>query len=214
MGLLKKPIVLAIGGSVLGLAIAAGLFLTVFSGGEEGDLEPEVEVEPEPIHVAGKLGPHIVLEDRVFNLLSTTSAPVFLKLETLIEFETFDERWEHVLNGCVSNLRNADADLYVSAAPGGVLESGRGPRFEAQPTLSPCQLEEEELLIEFDEEIGTGRQLIEDAVTSIVSGKQQIDVATPAGKQRLKDEIRETVQKILGEEPRVARVLFTNFITQ
>ena len=51
-------------------------------------------------------------------------------------------------------------------------------------------------------------------MTSIVSGKQQIDVATPAGKQRLKDEIRETVQKILGEEPRVARVLFTNFITQ
>ena len=98
MGLLKKPIVLAIGGAGLALVIAAGLFLTVFSGGEEGDLEPEVEVEPEPIHVAGKLGPHIVLEDRVFNLLSTTSAPVFLKLETLIEIETFDERGEQVLN--------------------------------------------------------------------------------------------------------------------
>ncbi len=214
MGLLKKPIVLAIGGGGLALAIAAGLFLTVFSGGGEIDPELETEVEPVPVQVAGKLGPHIVLEDRVFNLLSTSSAPVFLKLETLIEFETFDERWEHVLHGCAADLRDSGTDVYVSAAPGGVLDSGRGEDFEASGGLSPCQLEEEELLLEFDEQIGTGRELIEDAVTTIVSGKQSIDVATPAGKQRLKDEIRETVQQILGDEPRVARVLFTNFITQ
>lgn len=213
MKLLKKPIVLAVGGAGLAIVIAAGLFFTVFSGGGEVDLEAEVEVEPKPVQVEGKLGPHIVLEDRVFNLLSTGSAPVFLKLETLIEFETYDERWEHVLHGCAADLRDVGTELYVSAAPGGVLDSGRGQDFE-EAALSPCQQEEAELLHEFDEEIGTGRQLIEDAVTSIVSGKQPIDVATPAGKQRLKEEIRQMVQKILGEEPRVARVLFTNFITQ
>ncbi len=212
MGLLKKPIVLAIG-SVLGLVVAAGLYFTVFSGGGEAEVDPELEVEPVPVQVAGKLGPHIVLEDRVFNLLSAGSAPVFLKLETLIEFETYDERWEHVLHGCAADLRDVGTDLYASAAPGGVLDSGRGQDFE-ESALSPCQLEEAELLHEFNEEIGTGRQLIEDAVTSIVSGKQSIDVVTPAGKQRLKDEIREVVQQILGKEPRVARVLFTNFITQ
>lgn len=193
---MSKTILFAVIGLVAVAAIGGGAYFFLFSG-SGGDAEAaeseavegalDATSEATPVAVDGKLGPHITLEGRVFNLLSAAGEPrAYLKLETVIEFETFDEEWAYVLHGCVF-----------------VPESGG----------SACAAEEHALLATFEEEIGTGRQLIEDAVTSIVSGKTADEIATPEGKDTLREEIREAVEMVIFE-PRVRRVLFTDFVTQ
>ena len=217
MSLLTKPLVLAGIGGLAGVGVAAGLFFFVFSGGSaEEPLDGEPTPEPTPVHVEGRIGPHIVLEDRVFNLLASPSAPRYLKLETLIEFETHDEDWVDVLHGCVlaPSAIEPGATLLVSALP---VPAPAGPA-PASPGGGDggggeCAAKEAELLAHFAEEIGTGRKLIEDAVTSIVTGKTPEEIATPAGKDALRSEIRHAVEELIPE-PHVRRVLFTNFITQ
>ena len=196
---MPKTILIGVGGAVGGGALLAILFLFVLGGesssaiedeelAAEAEAEAEVEVEPTPVNVSGKLGPHIILADRVFTLQSDPTAPRYVKLAIIIEFETFDEEWAHVLNGCVF-------------------------AFQEGEELSPCKAEEIHLLEQFEEEIGTGRSLIDDAITSIVSTKSVTDIATIEGKDALRQEIKDAVDQIVYE-PRVTRVLFTNFITQ
>lgn len=178
---MKKILIIALVGVLGGGGVAAGLFFFVFRSSDGG----EPAAEPTPVSVAGKLGPHITLPARVFNLRAEPGKPaVYLKLETLIEFETTDQAWARVLRGCVEKA-------------GG----------------SPCKAEEEALLHEFDEEIGTGRRLIEDAVMTIVSAKTLTDVSSPEGKERLRTEILHAVEELIPH-PHVVRVLFTDFVTQ
>ena len=197
---MTKKIMFAAAGLVAVVVIGGGAYFFLFSGsggdaeavdGEtvEGEIDATSEVTSEatPVAVDGRLGPHITLEGRVFNLLAAAGEPpAYLKLETVIEFETFDEQWAFVLHGCV----------FVPGSGG-----------------SACAAEEHALLTTFEEEIGTGRQLIEDAVTSIVGGKTVDEIATPEGKDTLREEIREAVEMVILE-PRVRRVLFTDFVTQ
>jgi hypothetical protein len=134
-------------------------------------------------------------------------------MQTIIEFETTDTRWAYVLSGCVANIAPARGPLYASAAPGG---AGLGaPRTRAAESAggSKCDAEEAKLQAEFHEEIGSGLQLIEDAVTTIVSAKTAEEISSPQGKEALKEEIRVAVGEIL-EHHQVTRVLFVNFITQ
>ena len=79
--------------------------------------------------------------------------------------------------------------------------------------VDPCTAKEQKLQAEFEHEIGTGRALIEDAVLTVVSRRTVADVSTPEGKEALKADIKKAVEKII-HEPKVTRVLFTNFITQ
>ncbi len=129
--------------------------------------------EPEPVHVEGRLGPHIVLKERVFNLANgPAGAKHFLKLATTIEFETTDPEWYKVVG-------------------------------------EPLKL----ALEEFDhDEIGSGRLIIEDIITTIVSGRRIEDIATAEGKDLLREEIRAAVAEEIAH-PHVYRVLFTSFIT-
>lgn len=183
-----KPIVMAGGGIAAGGVVAAVLFMFVLGGGAAAEPVPVEVGEPEPVHVEGKLGPHITLSERVFTLVSPAESQRYVKLEIVIEFETFDEAWEHVLHGCVAG-----------AGEGGV---------------SPCQSELAELLHEFEqEEIGTGQKLIDDAITTIISSRTLADISTIAGRESMRAEIRDTIDEIIYE-PRVTRVLFTEFITQ
>ncbi len=178
---MSKMVIFIVVGLLLGAGAAAGVFIFVYPGQGSGEPTPE----PTPVHVEGKLGPHITFPARVLNLRSEPGkTPVYLKVETLVEFETTDEAWAHVLHGCV--------------AEGGA---------------SPCKTEEEALLHEFEEEIGTGRLLISDAITSIVSAKTLAEVATPEGKEKLRGEILQAVHELIPE-PHVKRVLFTDFVTQ
>ena len=68
-------------------------------------------------------------------------------------------------------------------------------------------------MAEFEHEIGTGLQLIEDAVTTVVTGHSVSEIVTPEGKEALKAEIKAAVDELI-HEPHVHRVLFLNFITQ
>jgi len=210
---MNKPIILAAGGAVAGIAVAFTAFMFLFSGGEEA----EAATPTEPVNVAGKLGPHITLSDRVFNLLPEPGAPNYVKLQTIIEFATLDPRWEHVLHGCgkghtavppSSDLR-ASA-LMVSAVPGSVHPA---PSDAGGPAVDPCDSEQAALMSAFQHEIGTGIQVIEDAVTTIVTGHTASEIATPEGKAALREEIKAAVDALIGE-PEVYRVLFLNFITQ
>lgn len=210
---MSKGIILAVAGAVVGVAVAFAAF-TFLMGGSE----PVVAAaEPEVVSVPGKLGPHITLSDRVFNLLPDSTRPEsYLKLQTVIEFETTDQRWLNVLTGCGAHGGHGArivpaSEPMVSAVPGGRVQAA-APSVEGAGG-DPCEAELEALLTEFDHEIGSGRALIEDAVTSIISGHTASDVATPAGKEALKEEIKTAIEHLI-EEPHVTRVLFLNFITQ
>ncbi|MEX2376015.1 MAG: flagellar basal body-associated FliL family protein [Dehalococcoidia bacterium] len=210
---MNKPIVLAAGGAVAGIAVAFAAFMFLFGGNEEA----EAAQPTEPVNIAGKLGPHITLSDRVFNLLPEPGAPNYVKLQTVIEFETLDPRWDHVLHGCgkdhaagpaSSDLRTSV--LLVSAAPGSARPA---PAAAGGPAVDPCDAEQAALLSAFQHEISTGIQVIEDAVTTIVTGRTASEIATPEGKAALREEIKAAVDSLIGE-PGVYRVLFLNFITQ
>ena len=186
---MNKKVLMIAGGAGGALAVAAALYFFMFSGGgEEAQALEFPAVEPTPVVVPGKLGPHITLEGQVYTLFSKESDPRYVRLEILIEFETYSEDWAHVLHGCV----------FASEEEGGV---------------GPCKAEENHLLAEFEEEIGTGRELIQDAVTSIVSAKSYEDVGSPQGKEALRAEILHAVEDLI-HEPHVTRVLFLEFLTQ
>lgn len=211
---MNKPIVLGIGGALVGVVVAFAAFTFLMGGGAE----PVVAAPPtEPVNVSGKLGPHVTLTDRVFNLLPEAgSDKTYLKLQTVIEFETFDPRWANVLAGCGHDAHGAAlgmaGDLMVSSVPGGA----PGAPLEGAasgPAVDPCEAERTALMTEFEHEIGTGLALIEDAVTTVVTGHTVSEVVTPEGKEQLKAEIKAAVDELI-HEPHVHRVLFLNFITQ
>ena len=54
--------------------------------------------------------------------------------------------------------------------------------------VGPCKALENELLHEFEEEIGTGRSLIEDAITTVVSAKTYDELSAPEGREELRAE--------------------------
>ncbi len=214
---MNKPIVLGIGGALVGVVVAFAAFTFLMGGGGE----TVVAAPPtEPVNVAGKLGPHLTLADRVFNLLPEAgSDKSYLKLQTVIEFETYDTRWAYVLGGCghgePHGMRfqgGATGDLVVSARPAGASAPPQD-RTSGGETVDPCEAEEHALMSEFEHEIGSGRQLIEDAVTTVVTGHTASEIASPEGKEALKQEIALAVDDLI-HAPKVHRVLFLNFITQ
>ncbi len=212
---MNKPIVLGVGGALVGVLVAFAVFTFVLGG---GGAAPVVAAPPtEPVNVAGKLGPHLTLGDRVFNLMpESASDRAYLKLQAVIEFETYDEQWQYVLEGCGHNDHaarlGASGDLMVSAVPGAGVARAEDASSGGE-AVDPCEAQRRALMAEFEHEIGTGLQLIEDAVTSVVTGHTASEVVTPDGKEALKAEIKEAVNHLI-HEPHVHRVLFLNFITQ
>ena len=211
---MSKPIVLGIGGALVGVVVAFLVFTFVLGRSPA----PVVAAPPtEPVNVAGKLGPHLTLGGRVFNLMpESASDQTYLKLQTVIEFETYDEQWQFVLGGCGHDdhaaLIGDSGDLMVSAVPGGGVTRPLASA-SAGEAVDPCEAQRLALMAEFEHEIGTGLQLIEDAVTTVVTGHSVSEIVTPEGKEALKAEIKAAVDELI-HEPHVHRVLFLNFITQ
>lgn len=171
----KNKLVLVGGGLGAVVVLAAVYFLFLGSSSAPPDAEAAAEAEAEaeaivPVRVAGKLGPHVTLQDRVFTLVSPPEAARYAKLEIVIEFETDDPTWFEI---------------------------------SGEALVKRLEAFEEELPI----------VLIEDAITTTVSAKSADDIASIAGKEVLREEIRQAVSALLPE-PQVRRVLFTNFITQ
>jgi len=213
MGALTKPPVMAVIGALLGIGVAAAVYFFVLGGGGAATAGTPTP-EPTPVFSEGKLGPRITLEDRVFNLLSPPSAPVYAKIQTIIEFETTDEHWADVFAGeCAAVFPGRDAGPRMALALPRGGEGSQIPSTGGGEEVDPCQALESELLHEFELEIGTGKQLIEDAVTTIVSSKTPEELATTEGKEALKEEIQKAVEHLI-EHPHVTRVLFVNFIMQ
>ena len=206
--MLARPALLTLGGVLAGAAVALGAAFVL-----DWRSAPPLPTpgETTPVATGRRLGPRLELEERVFNLQNTTvRGATYLKLQTVIEFQTSDPRWARVINGCV---RSSPFPMPMVADAGALpFLDVRAPDVEAAG--DPCVAEEEELLDEFGVEIGSGRQLIEDAVTLIVTTKSSDWLATAEGKEELKQEIQRATEDILGDEFIVTRVLFTAFIMQ
>ena len=165
---MKKKLII-VGAPVALLAIGAALYFFMFRGSGSS---AAALVEPTPVAFEGRLGPHITLKERVFNLANGEGGDKhFVKLGVVIEFETTDPKW----------LKLSGEPLVLA-------------------------------LEEFDHEIGSGRQLIEDAITNIVSGRHVEELSTVEGKDALRAEILAAIAELV-HEPVVHRVLFTNVIT-
>jgi flagellar basal body-associated protein FliL len=206
---LSKTIIIAVGGVVAGVAVALGIFMFVLGGGETKAEEPVV-----PIRAEGRLGPHITLADRIYNLQSPPGSPAYLKMQAIIEFETPEKstkKWAHVFKGCVVIAESQQPERLVSLRPVPPAE----PALDAAggPKIDPCVAEEQKLQADFEQDIGTGRLLIDDAVLAVVSRRTVADLSTVEGKEALKTDIKKAVEKLISK-PKVTRVLFTNFITQ
>ncbi len=66
---------------------------------------------------------------------------------------------------------------------------------------------------EFDKLLEPQAPLIDDAIISILAARTPGDISTPEGKQRLKSDIKEAINRLLGGE-QVANVYFTQFVMQ
>lgn len=103
---MKKRLLIA--GPVVGLVLGVLFFVVGLPGGstevlldENGEvIEVEASHEDEDaeeqfaaVHVEGKLGPHLLLSDRVFTLISPIETPRYVKLQVVLEFETDEEGW-------------------------------------------------------------------------------------------------------------------------
>lgn len=66
---------------------------------------------------------------------------------------------------------------------------------------------------ELAKELKPMQPIIDDTITAVLTAKTAADIMTPDGKQRLKDEIKDRLNKKLGEE-RVLSVYLTDFVIQ
>ena len=216
---MKKPLIFG----VVGLLAVAGIGFVVSTSvlGGEGDAGEAAHETPAPVNVPGKVGPRITTADRVLNLKSPASDPKYLKMQATIEFETADPLWGWVLGGCKGKqpkpakegaARSPATAPMVSSDPS-LLREARA-EIDGEAAAEPvCVATEKALLAHFAEEIGTGKSVIEDVVTTVVTRHTFDEISSAAGKESLKREIQEAIERVM-HEPKVVRVLFTNFVSQ
>lgn len=217
---MKKPLIFG----VAGLIAAAGIGFAVFTfvlGGKSDPAEAAAHEPAGPVNVPGKVGPRVTTADRVFNLKSPANDPKYLKMQATIEFETADPLWGWVLGGCkgkqpkpakhAAALASASAPM-VSADPSSLREAR--PEVDDEGAVEPiCIATEKTLMAHFEEELGTGKSVIEDIVTTVVTRHTFDEISSLNGKEKLKAEIQEAIEQVM-HEPKVVRVLFTNFVSQ
>lgn len=221
-----KKIIIAVGGLIVVVGIGFAVFTFVLGG--KGDKAEAAHEELKPVNVPGKVGPRVSTADRVFNLKSPASDPKYVKMQATIEFETTDPMWTWVFGGCKGKqpkpakhaalvparsieLAPPSAPM-VSTDPSSVREARTDVDGEAAKEPI-CPATEKALMAAFEEELGTGKSVIEDIVTSIVTRHTYDEVTSVDGKEKVKHEIQEAIEKVI-HEPKVVRVLFTNFVVQ
>lgn len=217
-----KKIIIAVGGLIVVAGIGFAVFTFVLGG--KGKAAEAAHEDPSPVNVPGKVGPRVTTADRVFNLLSPANDPKYLKMQATIEFETTDAMWGWVLGGC-KGKQPKPAKHAAALTP--ALAPASAPMVSADPSVGReavhpenggpaetiCVATEKALIATFEEELGTGRSVIEDLVTTVVSRHTFDEISSVQGKEQLKHEIQEAIEQVI-HEPKVVRVLFTNFVTQ
>ncbi|MHB1159368.1 MAG: flagellar basal body-associated FliL family protein [Chloroflexota bacterium] len=66
---------------------------------------------------------------------------------------------------------------------------------------------------EFERELAPRAPLIEDAIITILAARTAGDLSTPEGKQRLKTDLKDSLNRMLGGD-QVSNVYFTQFVMQ
>lgn len=66
---------------------------------------------------------------------------------------------------------------------------------------------------EFEKTLAPQAPLIDDAIISILAARSPSDISTSEGKQRLKNDIKDSLNRLLGGE-QVSNVYFTQFVMQ
>lgn len=216
---MKKPVVFG----AAGLLAAAGIGFAVFTfvlGGDGGAAEA-AHGPPAPVNVPGKVGPRVTTADRIFNLKSPANDPKYLKMQTTIEFETADPLWGWVLGGC-KGKKPKPAKHAAGGPPAGppmvssdpsLFRQARAEVDEKEAAEPICVATEKALMAQFEEELGTAKSVIEDIVTTVVTRHTFDEISSPDGKEKLKREVQEAIERVM-HEPKVVRVLFTNFVSQ
>ncbi len=215
---MTKIVLLGIGGFLAAAGVGFAVFTFVLGGA--GNLAAAAPHALEPVNVPGKVGPRITTADRVLNLKSPANDPKYLKMQATIEFETVDPMWAWVLNGCkgkqpkpAKHAAQAPASAPMVSADIFSIPRAAG-EVDAEGTAEPlCVVTEKMLVAQFAEELGTGKSVIEDVVTTVVTHHTFEEVSSPDGKERLKREIEDAIEAVMPE-PKVVRVLFTNFVSQ
>lgn len=66
---------------------------------------------------------------------------------------------------------------------------------------------------EFDKTLAPQVPLIEDTIISVVSSRTTVDMASPEGKQRLKTDLKDSLNRALGGD-QVTNIYFSQLVTQ
>ncbi|HEX2987227.1 MAG TPA: flagellar basal body-associated FliL family protein [Chloroflexota bacterium] len=66
---------------------------------------------------------------------------------------------------------------------------------------------------EFDKKLAPQQPLIEDTIITVLASRTTTDVASPEGKQQLKADLKDSLNRALGGD-QVANIYFSQFVTQ
>ncbi|MBM4417070.1 MAG: flagellar basal body-associated FliL family protein [Chloroflexi bacterium] len=205
--LLKNKIVLGgIVGGVIGIAVIA--FLVMGSGGppEEADAaagapkataaKSAKSAKSTGAAAASKFGPSYVIKDRIVNL-ADPGGRRYLRYSVAIEFEPHAEAAIAPPARTASGYQNA---VYEDA----------GPSMYVPITGGASKDSEKEFLASIKKYIPA----MEDAVTIALSSKTFADLSSVEGKEQAKKEIKDRIQRLLGDAEHVTNVYFTEFVIQ
>ncbi|MBM4417800.1 MAG: flagellar basal body-associated FliL family protein [Chloroflexi bacterium] len=142
--------------------------------------------------LAPSFGPTLAIRDRMVNL-ADPGGRRYLRFSVAIEFAPHGEGhgMAEDWSGLIS-YRSSDGRGYQDVTGG--------------PTSDPQK--------EFEEAMKRYIPPIEDAVTTVLSSKTFAELTTAEGKDQAKRDIRDRVQRVVGDLEKVTNVYFTEFVIQ
>ncbi len=142
--------------------------------------------------LTSSFGPTLVIRDRIVNL-ADPGGRRYLRYSVAIEFAPHEQ--SHGMAEDWSALIS-----YRSSDRGGYQEVTGGASADPQK--------------DFEEAMKRYLPPIEDAVTTVLSSKTFAELSTAEGKDQTKRDIRDRVQRIVGDVEHVTNVYFTEFVIQ
>lgn len=135
-------------------------------------------------------GPTFLIKDRIVNL-ADAGGRRYLRFSVAIEFAEKEEKAAVGTNHLALYVPEADAPEYQDVT-GGKVDPEK----------------------EFLARIKKYTPAMEDVVMTVLSSKTSADIASAEGKEASKREIKERIQRILGDQETVTNVYFTEFVMQ
>ncbi len=170
-------------------------------------------VAAKPGAEAPRFGPTYVIRDRIVNLadpggrryLRFTIALEFLGVEVDTHASSSEERFTTMSHLMTFELKDGGRQTLVLWASEDEAES------MIPVAASGAKVDPEK---EFQAKIKKYVPALEDAVVTILSSRSYQDLASIDGKDLVKREIKDRIQRILGESETLTNVYFTEFVIQ